>query len=129
MEVVRAVQRVLVDVAVDVAEERGVGVGRATGRRCLGAFAPGAAAEVREVRVDRVRQRGHQERDPRPGDAPWRPDDEREVILVVAGDELGGVHAARQVGGDRQLQVDIPAGVLEVVAMEVDRAVLLGRRR
>ena len=56
-----------------------------------------------------------------------RADDEGQVLLVVAGRQPGGIDAARQVVRDGELECDGPAGVLEVVAMEVDRGVLLRR--
>ncbi len=126
VDVVRAVQRVLGDVAIGIAGQRRVGVRLGGGVARVGALAPGVAPDVGEVRVRHVGHGRHQHGDPRPGRPARRTDGERQVVLVVAGLEPGGVDAARQVGRDRQLEVGLPAGVLEIVAMEVDGAVLAG---
>src|SRR5436190_1645039 len=52
-------------------------------------------------------------------------DHEGEVLLVASGPQASRIDAARQVVGDVEAEVDLPAGVLEVVVVEVDRAVLL----
>ena len=56
-----------------------------------------------------------------------RADEEREVILGLAGADTGGVDAARQIG-DAQLEIWRPAGVAQIVVVEVDRAVLARAR-
>ena len=52
---------------------------------------------------------------------------EGNVGFLVAGAQARGVDAAPQAVGNGEREVDVPAGIVEVVVMEMDRAVLLGR--
>src|SRR3954469_15573869 len=58
------------------------------------------------------------------GAAPWA-DDEREMVFVIAGAETNGVDTAGQLLGDSEGEIDVPAGIVEIVGVEVDGAVLL----
>ena len=88
--------------------------------------APGEAADVREVLVDDVRDGRHDDRDPRPSAAARRADDEGQVFLVVA---RPSARRHRSPLGRSSGMVNSNATgqprVLEVVAMEVDRGVLV----
>src|SRR5262249_55458215 len=94
---------------------------RRAARRELGP--PGAWGGV-VVGVGHVRRGGDEQRDPVLGPCPGA-HIERDVVLVVAGAQPRGVDPARQVVRRGEREVDVPAGVLQVVVVEVDRAVLL----
>src|SRR4051794_2954193 len=74
---------------------------------------------VREVAVC-----GHDERDPC-GSLWWRRNEEGNVEGVAASFELGRVHAALGITGDVISEANGPAGVAQVVLMEVESPVLL----
>ncbi len=79
------------------------------------------------VRVREVAEGRQEERDPRRRAAARRPDDERDEVLAALDLEVRGVDPAREVVGDGQPEVHLPARVVEVVVVEVDRPVLARR--
>ncbi len=82
------------------------------------------------VGVGHVGEGGEQEEDIRARCAGPRPHEERDVVLfVLRAPEPRSVDAARQVAGHLVHEVCLPARIVDIVVMEVDRRVMLGIRR
>ena len=126
MQVVRPVQRVLVDVAVDVAGQRRIGERRVGGPGGVGALPPRPHAQVGVVAVALIGHGRHQHGDAGGSAAPRRAHHERQMLLMppVRRGQPRRV-AARQIVRHRQSEVLRPAGILQIVPMEVDGAVLV----
>src|SRR5258708_7954445 len=62
-------------------------------------------------------------------DSGARPDEERDVIFMIALPQSRRVDAAARISGDLPDEIGLPARVLNVIVMEMDGAVLLRRVR
>ena len=79
------------------------------------------------IGVGEVGRGRHQERDLRGRAAGRRTHDERDVVDCIAGFDPRRINVGAHRVGNRELEIRLPPGVLEVVVVEMDRAVLGGR--
>jgi hypothetical protein len=83
--------------------------------------------EDRLVGVGEVGERGEEHRDVGGRFAARRPDDEWDVILGPVRTKARRIDATRQGSRNGKREIGLPACIVEIGVVEVDRRVLLGR--
>src|SRR5271167_654783 len=100
-------------------------LGRQSRKMAGGEFGQVAVIAHMLVGIGHVARRRNQEQRIAAGGAAFGPDEERDALHLLAVGKPGGVDAALQVLRNLENEIGLPAGVIEIVVVEMDRTIML----